>query len=201
MKEKERKTVRMRIRHWTKLSSSALWQVWLNSFDTVAEAEATAIFIANRLVKDRARSTRRSFYEVKDMFMRAYQPCLVDGQIAREEELECYCDGTMEWCRKCLGTGIYRTRTLYLHRFMIEGKPYSFHSYQKPTLLSSIPGEDKETYGGRFTEAELAELALPVSGLIRMLRFHAFSSGFNKKISTPVEMQGDMYAEESHMAL
>lgn len=175
----------MRIKGWSKLSSPDLWQAWKTLFKDEAEAEATAIFIANRLIKNHARSTKQKFYEVKDGFIRAYQNCLTEGRCARVERRysrDCGGTGDRDYeddCERCEGTGVYSERTLYCHYFSISGRHYSFHSYEEPSRLSETPGEDKEEYGGRFSEAELEELGLPCSGLLRMLRWVFMAKGFN----------------------
>lgn len=169
-----------RIANWTKLKAADLWRSWSAQFDNETEAIATAIFIANRLVKDKAPSTKRRFYSLKDEFIKRNQHSLTMGQAVRDEVRECWdCDGTGDdWCwdgpcEKCGGTGIYSKRTLYLHKFIIGGQAYSFHSYQEPISLSEEKGEDLESYGGKFSESELADLALPMSGLLRMLAYIA----------------------------
>jgi hypothetical protein len=168
----------MRIKGWSKLSSADLWPVWLAEFSSPAEAEATAVWIANRLVKFAARSTRLRFYEVKDLFLNRYSSSLIEGRIARVEKRDCRaCLGSGDDgdCERCDGTGIWSERTLYVHYLIIEGTRYSFHNYEKPARLVDIPGEDKESYGGRFTDEEIAKLGLPCSGLVRMLRYRAFT--------------------------
>lgn len=174
----------MRIENWTKMSSAQLWQTWKTSFASVSEAEATAIWIANRLAKEHARSTRREFYEVKSHFIRKYQDHLIEGRCVRVERRECrdcYGSGDDGLCERCDGTGIWSERTLYVHNFMIAGRRYSFHSYEKPVRVSVEQGEDKEEYGGRFTEEEEKNLLLPMSGILRMLRYVSAAIGFNRK--------------------
>jgi hypothetical protein len=171
----------MRIKGWSKLDSACLWETWLQEFATQTEAEATAIWIANRLVKNAALSTRRRFYEVKDIFLNRYKCCLVEGRIVREEVKKCNkCNGSGwdDWrqdeCRRC-DDGIYQKRFLYVHYLVIEGTRYSFHSYEKPKRVIELQGEDKESYGGKFTDEEIKNLKLPCSGLVRMLRYAAFA--------------------------
>lgn len=190
------------------MDNNKLWHEWRGQFDTDQEAIATAIWIGNRLVKDRAKTTKRKFYSLKDAWIERHQDDLLEGRRVREEGLKCNrCAGTgkeiggrdganywalQDWaslppeetpdladlpdgwyvvgdCLKCNGTGKYRSWWLYLHIFEIEGQRYSFHSYVKPSQLSDEPGEDRETYGGRFSEAELEELALPITGLLKVL--------------------------------
>jgi hypothetical protein len=203
----------MRISNWTKMTSPELWEAWKALFQSRAEAEATAIWIANRLVKAHARSTRRVFYEVKDSFIREYQDHLTEGRRVRVERRECRdCLGSGDdgLCERCDGTGIYSERTLYVHYFNISGQLYSFHSYYKPVRLSAEPGEDKEEYGGRFSESEQKDLLLPMSGLLRMLRYVAAAIGFNgggnrvpvaleevqESFETPCKVGGPVVLEE-----
>ena len=128
-----------------------------------------AIWCANRLVKrSRSRHTRRVFYGIKDRFIRRYGREGV-GQRVRHEVSECWgCDG--EGCSRCDGTGIYSERWLYVHRFYVAGQRYCFHSYQEPAYLEAGI-VDGEVFGSSFTETELADLALPLSALVRMLRY------------------------------
>jgi hypothetical protein len=189
----------MRIANWTKLKSPELWQAWRLLFDSTTEAEVTAIWMANRLVKDMARSTKRALYEVKDMWIRGAQGWLVEGRIARVERRDCRdCGGSGDdgECERCDGTGIWSQRTLYCHYFSVDGRRYSFHSYQTPASISTEPGEDKEEYGGRFSASELTELALPMSGLLRMLRWHALAEGFAK--GPPVESMPQLPALDDY---
>lgn len=74
-----------------------------------------------------------------------------------------------EGCYRCGGSGLYRPRWLYVHKFAVAGRTYCFHSYTAPTNLVEGFGEDKETYGGKFSEAEWKDLPLPVSGLKKIL--------------------------------
>ncbi len=208
----------MRINRWTTLTSGELWAQWASLFESEDEAIVVAIWTGNRLVKQRAASTRRKFYSLKDAFIERHQKDLVAGYRVREEYKECWdCNGTGEvreivcavdneefvsrerdeellcwgragsnpddmptgWyeivgrCQMCGGTGKYRSRWLYLHVFNLGGQTYSFHSYVKPALLKDEYGEDKEQYGGKFTEQELAEMALPMSGILRILGYVA----------------------------
>ena len=214
-----------RIKGWTRLSSKELWYAWRAQFESDDEAIAVAIWTGNRLVKDRAKSTRRKFYSLKDAWIKRNQTNLMTGMRVRKEYLACRkCVGVgklfegraganywdfenwlsgpgspqhaefwgRRWtggkpdieklpegwyvsgdCPKRSGTGKYRTWWLYLHVFDICGQQYSFHSYVRPKQLSDELGEDCERYGGRFTEDELDELALPVTGLIKFLGYVA----------------------------
>jgi len=201
-----------RIKNWTKMKAAELWSTWRVQFENEDEAILTAIWIGNRLVKDKAKSTRRKFYSIKDEFITRNQAHLIDGRKVREEYDECWdCRGTghvyevlnrnlseeqetqvyywsrdmcegdppegvrvkRQRCAKCGGTGKYRPRWLYSHTFSFDGRVYRFHSYQKPVKLSDEPGEDLEQYGGKFTEAELADLSLPMTGILRALSYVA----------------------------
>lgn len=200
-----------RIKNWTKNNASELWGQWLAMFNDEEEAIITAIWIANRLVKDKAKSTKRKFYSIKDAWIKKHQNDLTSGRIAREESLPCrLCEGTgtLEFnltcshcygsgehegyyendtchtcdgegyfpagdCPKCQGTGKYKTWNLYEHRFDLNGNPYCFHSYAEPDKLDDEPGADCEEYGGRFGEEELNEMALPMSGLLKLLTYIA----------------------------
>ena len=116
----------MRIKNWTKLSAEKLFTTWCAMFPCEESAIAHAIWITNRLVKNKARSSRRKFYSIKDAWLRRHQDCLSEGRVARMEERPCWdCDGTgkaepaccwkcdgmgeMEWgeeCWKCDGLGV-----------------------------------------------------------------------------------------------
>jgi hypothetical protein len=202
----------MRIQNWTRKTSAELWTEWRASFASLPQAEVEAIWLANRLVKDKDHSSKSAFYEVKDLFLRYAQPWLTEGQMVRVEKKECFaCGGTGNdtsfmvegeddgfeegmgagsWedlsCERCYGTGIWSMRTLYLHKFAIEGRRFSFHSYVAPARVSEIPGEDKAEYGGKFSEQELLDLPLPFSGLFRLLRYHAFAMGWGNEQPRPL---------------
>ena len=174
----------------------------------------TAIWIANRLVKEHARTTRGAFYEVKESFIRSYQDCLTEGRCVRVERRSCRdCGGSGDdgwgWCDRCEGTGIYSERTLFCHYFVIAGRPYSFHSYERPARVAAETGEEEEAYGGRFSEEEIQEFLLPMSGLLRMLRWVAAARGFNKNarprkepvqgaLEIQVESSGTKFREEDN---
>ena len=212
----------MRIKGWSKLGYKEIFEAWCKQFDTEEEAIVTAIWCANRLVKDKARSTKSKFYDLKDHWITLNQNYLVKGQGVREEKKDCRdCRGFgktvetkpylwdldradetwdiihnsespsqaveelrktykpnaawLEICDRCNGTGIYKSRWLYLHTFDVNGQRYSFHSYVRPGKVDPELGEDKETFGGKFSEEELAELSLPMSGLLNVLHYVARS--------------------------
>ncbi len=140
-----------------------------------------SVWVANRLAKLDA-ALRRQFYALKDRFLALHADCLVEGRVARVERKRCWgCHGTGvyqgrsrsdDWdeydgigdeyaddtCRRCWGTGVYRSATLYEWRLNIAGRPYCFHSYAKPPAVSDTPGADLDDYGRRFTDADLTGL-------------------------------------------
>lgn len=168
-----------RIKNWTRFRSADLWCLWREQFNSDDDAIATAVWMANRMVKDKARSTRQLFYSIKDEFIRRYA---VAGVRVREEVKSCWdCDGSGidpwngddEACGKRGGSGIYASRWLYLHEFDVAGRHYKFHSYVEPKVLLAGVAGDAEHYGERFTEEEERALALPMTGLLRLLTFIA----------------------------
>lgn len=173
----------MRLARWSLLSSRELWYAWcqecMAQHFTLLQAEAYAIWTGNRLVKAAQRSTRNRFYEAKDAWLRRVAWSLVDGQVTRVETRLCYdCGGKGEDCERCDGSGVWSMRTLYLHILDIDGERFAFHSYTTPALLSCTQGEDAEAFGTPFTDAERASLLLPLSGIVKMLRwamFHGWS--------------------------
>lgn len=95
----------MRWRNWAKMSGSELWGNWRETFASDDEAVATAVFIVNRQVKDKARSTRRIFYHIKDQFLARME---TRGKPVRVERQECRaCYGTDPLCDRCDGTGVW----------------------------------------------------------------------------------------------
>lgn len=78
-------------------------------------------------------------------------------------------------CDRCDGTGIWSSRWLFLHEFEVAGQRYSLHSYHTPKLLLEGESANLERYGGRFTRAELDKLALPFSGLLKVLTYVAIN--------------------------
>lgn len=167
---------RQRIQGWSKMNAEQLWNAWRAQFQDDDDAIMTAIWIGNRLCKGKARSSRRTFYSVKDAAIARYGS---QGRRAREEKRMCYgCNGTGEddWgngCDRCDGTGVYSSRWLYLHEFTVAGQHYALHSYVQPQVLLDEPSADLESYGGSFAEAELKALALPFTGILRLLGYVA----------------------------
>jgi hypothetical protein len=206
-------TTMPRIQNWTKLTDKELWAQWQTMFISEEEALATAIWIGNRLVKNREKSTRRKFYSLKDEWIIRHQGELIIGKVVRDESQGCWtcggtgqqtktqcprcygdgtelgfdesesevecptCDGKGYFeagpCRRCGGSGLHRISILYEHLFDIDGTHYTFHSYVKPEHLCEELGADCETYGGRFSQDELNEMALPVTGILRLLGYVA----------------------------
>jgi hypothetical protein len=165
-----------RIRRWTRCTTAELWQMWREQFESDDEAIATAVWMANRLVKEAAKSTKIKFYSIKDAFIQRYGQA---GQLAREEVRPCHaCDNSgVLWdgatCYRCDGTGIYMTRRLYLHTFEVAGTKYRLHSYVEPKTLLDEMAADEAQYGSRFSDEEWSALALPMSGLLRILSYVA----------------------------
>lgn len=164
-----------RIPDWSKASAEELWRMWRVQFASDDSAIAVAVWSANRLVKDKARSTKRTFYSIKDAFIDRYGS---EGRRVREEKQRCFrChegvtdDGDI--CDHCDGYGVYRSRWLYLHEFTVAGVPYKLHSYVEPKVLLLEPAEDAEHFGTSFTEAEQSSLALPMTGLLKLLTYVA----------------------------
>lgn len=167
---------RERISGWTKLNGEQLWTAWRGQFESDDEAIITAVWMMNRLIKNAARATRRRGYSIKDAAIARYGS---EGRRAREEKKVCWgCDGTGEdeygdCCYRCDGTGVYSSRWLYLHEFTVARQRYSLHSYQTPKVLLEGESGDAERFGGTFSEGELKALALPMSGLMRLLSYVA----------------------------
>lgn len=167
---------RGRLVNWTSCTAEELWLRWREQFESDDEAIATAVWMCNRLIKSAARSSRASFYSIKDAFIRRYGG---PGKRVREEVKTCWgCGGEKvdEWgdeCARCDGTGVYSSRWLYLYEFEVAGRRYSLHSYVEPELVLEEMGENAEHFGGQFESGELKSLALPMSGLLRLLRYVA----------------------------
>jgi hypothetical protein len=226
-----------RIVGWTKLTDEQLWEQWQGMFAGEEEAVATAIWIANRLVKDKAGSTRRKFYSIKDEWIECNQEHLVIGKVVKIEAYVCsscgdygpasnffadrICSRCGDWahqvavqvecetcggaghylggtrCVECNGFGKHEAPVIYEHLFDINGTHYTFHSHIKPrhsyedsgarpwnpprdwtnavgsSHLCGDIGADPEIHGGRFTEQDLYDMALPISGLLRLLGYVA----------------------------
>lgn len=55
----------------------------------------------------------------------------------------------------------------------------------QPSTVSETPGANCESYGGKFSTDDLAELALPFSGLLRVIGFVArdrWGLAFDKRL-------------------
>lgn len=166
---------RERIERWTRLSAGELWLAWRAQFESDDDAIMTAVWIGNRLVKAKALSTRRLFYSIKDAAIVRYGE---GGSRAREEKWICYhcvegIDAYGDPCERCGGSGVFKAKWLYLHEFKVAGQVYRLHSYVEPKVLSDEPSADLESYGGSFSDAEQKALALPLSGLLRLLTYVA----------------------------
>lgn len=176
MSENNERVLTGRLQGWSKLSAEQLWLRWRSGFESDDDAIGTALWIANREAKTHALSTKKKLYSVKDEFIRRYGS---EGYRVREESKLCFsCDGSGEdrygeRCERCDGTGKYLQRWLYVHHFEVAGKTYSFHSYQEPKVLLEGLGESLDNYGTRFTVEEVKQLALPMTGLIRILSYVA----------------------------
>lgn len=165
-----------RIQGWAKYTAPELWEAWRRGFESDDAAIMSAVWALNRLIKTAARSTRIKGYSLKDEAIRRYGEV---GMRVREEKKLCWgCDGSGmdeygDVCERCDGSGVYASRWLYLHIFTVAGQRYSLHSYQVPRTLLDETGEDKESFGGSFSTAEKKALALPMSGLLKMLGYVA----------------------------
>jgi len=154
----------------TRTSLVNLKNRWLKKYGSSELALAEALRFANRLQKV---CFYEDFYALKDQWIKSNQHLLVDGKIARVEERMCWsCDGSGmyykdEECWKCSGTGIYSSRTLYEHRYRIEDRVFSFHSYVQPKLLGEEKGADLPAYGQPFRPDELP--LPPQSMLIKLI--------------------------------
>lgn len=132
---------------------------WLAKYGDEQLVLAHAIRFANRLQKVKK---NRSFYDLKDRWIKAHQEQLTEGRIARVETRTCWgCDGSGNddlfdsECYRCDGTGVYSSRTLYEHCFEIAGQRFVFHSYVRPKAVSEERAEDMKNYGRPFTADEL----------------------------------------------
>lgn len=166
----------MRLKNWTKLSAQQLWAGWRADFVSDDDAVAHAIWCANRLCKNKGRYGKLRFYSIKNEFIRRFAD---EGNAVRQEVLYCYrCDGVdtsrdEEPCRRCGGSGIYKSRWLYVYNFDVAGQSYSFHSYIEPIKLGRIASTNSNESGGKFTEEEIKAMRLPWSGLLKMLGYVA----------------------------
>ncbi len=79
-----------RMKNWTKLTNEELWVQWRAMFNNDEEAIVTAIWISNRLVKDKEKSTRKKFYSLKDEWIAQHQGRLIIGKVVRDESRTCW---------------------------------------------------------------------------------------------------------------
>lgn len=119
-----------RIPNWTSRTAQELWTLWREQFESDDEAIATAVWMANRMFKPAAKSTKRKFYSIKDAFISRYS---IEGRVACEE-VKVYpdCNGAGKdefdnYCERCDGSGIWQTSYLFLHEFYVAGQKYSLH--------------------------------------------------------------------------
>lgn len=137
-----------------RVSESTLLSRWRKKYGSDAVVLAQAVRFGNRLQKVKKLP---SFYTLKDEWIRANQCNLISGRETRT----CWdCDGTGKRyygddCWKCDGTGIYSSRTLYEHRFDIEGTTFTFHSYVKPKTVAEEQAENRRVFGRPFKKDEL----------------------------------------------
>lgn len=171
-----------RIPQWSTLSPPRLFEAWRRAVcaDGPVSREvgtAYALRAANKMVKSCAPQTRRRVYTIKDDWIRSHQHSLVLGGKAREEVRYCpRCGGdTTGWsdCPCCDGDGVVSRRTLWAHRFLIDGHEFAFHSYIRPYHVTEPPPPDCNRYGEPFTAAEEAALPLPFCGILKVLEYIA----------------------------
>lgn len=159
--------------------SARLWEFWRGEFRTDLLALATAVRVANRLVKFAPFASHKAgLYSAKDRFIRYATPYLRDCRVSRLETSDCWsCDG--EGCFRCEGSGVYSERTLYEYLFLIDGEEFCVHSYVLPPAasLSAEPGADLPHYGRRFTPAALARVKLRVPEFVRLIDCALNASG------------------------
>jgi hypothetical protein len=101
--------------------------------------------------------TVKHYYALKDCVMRLSAGQCVRGEITRVEESECFgCDGSggraYDECRRCGGTGIYSSRTLYLWVLREGEREYQFHSYVKPPRVDATHDDGGTNFGRRITD-------------------------------------------------
>jgi hypothetical protein len=150
--------------NWT---AERLWQEYQSRRLNVAHA----VFAANRLVKVFPEN-RRSFYPIKDQFLRIKQDHLVEGRFVRTETRQCWsCDGDDDWCDRCGGTGIFAERDLYEHLVEFDGVTYSFHSYVRPSRLGETRGADLPRYGRRLKPTD--KIPYRIGEYLKMLGYVA----------------------------
>jgi len=121
---------------------------YLDDHRTLAEARAwvnhnglplvaDCIYRLNRFAPD-AYPYRSAIYQLKNRFVRQlYLLGLCQSASLQRQHMVCWsCGGTGEFndwdeCRKCDGTGVYATHTLYKFVFNINGHRYSWHQPER----------------------------------------------------------------------
>lgn len=148
----------------SKLTVDELEKRWMLRYGKGQLLLAHTLRIANKLQKV---WKHPDVYSFKDRWITNHQSYLLDGRVTRVENRMCWdCDGTgtdsdcygefddVE-CETCNGTGVWSARTLYEHRFEIEGRQFVFHSYIRPRVVSDELGTNAPVYGRPFDKAEL----------------------------------------------
>jgi hypothetical protein len=168
----------------TRVGVHQLHARWMERYGSEDVVLAEAIRFANRLQKVKRHP---DFYSLKDDWIARNQGRLNEGRVARHEKNLCWdCGGSGDrWgnvCWKCDGTGLFSSRKLYEHIFEIAGRQYVFHSYKKPSKLSSTPGANLKAYGHPFTPDELP---VPRQSLLVALIKHLLSQDKHDEKSSP----------------
>lgn len=160
---------KVRIQGWTTMSAEELWRCWAGQFASQEEAIASAIWVGNRLAKSSKNPDAiRKFYSIKEHWLTTIQDSV--GRRVRLEQKICFrCDGN--GCERCGYSGIFEERWLYEHEFAIGDQFYQFHGYTPPKSI--LPEMGQVAFGAKFGDEDIKELALPFSGLVRMLGYVA----------------------------
>ena len=150
----------------SRMTVARLKRKWLKKYGTEELVLAQAIRTANKLQKVKRIA---EFYPLKDQWIKANQHKLVEGRVTRVETKSCWsCGGTGQiliWdddyfeddCPKCDGSGVFSSRTLYEHAFLIDCTRFCFHSYIRPKVViaeQQADGTDK-AFGRPFDKDEL----------------------------------------------
>lgn len=124
----------------------------IDVFDPIALARA--LHVANQ---GPPHWCRRSFYAAKNFILRAFaRPIDRDIQRIDDQCFRCYGTGRLFGgdCAKCLGTGVYRSRRIWLDAFEFRG--FRFHI---PMPAVAIAEHVKPTIVGRIKHDPLPESA------------------------------------------